>query len=144
VAEHTNITNLLLLSVLAGILLVGGGLQCAFDCLTQADNRQSVSARVDTCHLYQNQPNLAASCPDKACHQSSPHHRNLDSPEIYRLQNIAQPLYSSPRQPEPQFRAGTAFVLPPTDLQQGLLLHASLSDIPFHTLFSIRTTVILC
>lgn len=149
-SERTNITNLLLLSVLAGILLVSGSLQCAFDCLTQVDSLQTTSPlhsqsnRIDSCHPSIDHGVPTISCLNKACHQRLPHHRNLDGPEIYRLENLAQPLYSSTRQPTPLYRAGNAIIIPPRTLPSQSRPQTTTSNITPQSLSSIRTTVILC
>lgn len=149
-SERTNITNFLLLSILAAIILVTGSLQCAFDCLAGVDSVRSTFAldaqanRVDGCHPTFEHATVADSCLNKACHQRLPHHRNLGGPEIYRLESLAQPLYSNSRQPAPQYRAGSAISLSLNMQRPELRLPTSVSDTPPQTLASIRTTVLLC
>ena len=149
-SERTPFTNLLLLTVLTTILLVSGSLQCAFDCLTRTDSLQAPltlqaeSDRCDNCHPAYEHAEPSLSCLNKACHQRLPHHRDLDGPVIYQLGNLAQPLYSSSRQPVPQFRAGSAIVIPQAASQPGAQLNATSSNHLPQTLFSIRSTVLLC
>jgi len=139
-----------MLSVLFGILLVSGSLQCAFDCLPKVDSLQAPltllteSERCDNCHPAFEHAEPLLSCLNKACHQRLPLHRNLDGPEIYRLVKLSQPLFSSSRQPIPQFRAGSAIVLPPVVSPPGSQLSATSSDRLPQTLFSLRSTVLLC
>jgi len=149
-SERTHITSFLLLSVLAGILLVSGSLQCTLDCLVQADSPQpsfaqhSLKNRVDSCHPSISLVAPTVSCLNKACHQRLPHHRNLGGPEIYRLENLAQPLYGNSRQPSPQYRAGSAIELATHSLQSKSRFTPTSSNKSLQTHFSIRTTVILC
>jgi hypothetical protein len=148
-SERTNLTDILLLTVLAGILLVSGSLQCAFDCLTRVDGMPSAALfvttdRVNSCHTSIESTAPEIICLNKACHQRLPLQRDLGGPAIYRLEKLAQPLFSSSRQLAPLFRASDEFTYPPpgqeTSADQSL---ASKTPVPT-THFSIRTTVLLC
>ncbi len=149
-SERTNFTNYLLLLVITGVLFVSGGLQCALDCLTSDDSLhpavslQAQSDRCDNCHPVFEHTEPSLSCLNKACHQRLPYQRNLGGPQIYRLEKLAQPLFSNSRQPTPQYRAGSAIVSLPRPLQPKIQRQATSSEIVPQTLFSIRTTVILC
>lgn len=148
--ERTPITNFLLLSVLTGILLVSGSLQCAFDCLTQADGRYSgqgiheYSSRVDTCHLSLNHVEPTVSCLNKACHQRLPNLRDLGGPEIFSLKKLPQPIYSNTRQPAPLFRAGSAIIIAHCNQKSLLSSQNTLSNNLSQTLSGIRSTVLRC
>lgn len=139
-----------MLSVLIGILLISGGLQCAFDCLTSVDSLQSSftlqtqSDRCDDCHPAIEHTAPTISCLNKACHQRLPQQRNFAVPEIFQLEKQGYPLYSSYRQPTPQYRAGSAIVIPPAKLLVGAHLPTTSSQNLSQTLFSIRSTVLLC
>ena len=139
-----------MLSVLLGILLISGSLQCALDGLTRIDTLQSTltlqaqSDRCDNCHPAFEHTEPSLSCLNKACHQRLPLQRNLGGPEIYRLEKLAQPIYSSSRQPAPQYRAGSAIELSTNRLQPEIHLPATSSNSLPQILSSIRATVILC
>jgi len=143
VAERTNITNFLLLSILTGFLLVSGSLQSAFDCLTQADSLYVAAIRVDNCHPNIAQVDPVDSCLNKACHQGNTHHHNLTGPEIHSSGKQPQPLVGSYRQPSPQYRAGSLLILPTIDLQPQLAFQATTSTAPPQALYGIRTTILL-
>ncbi|WP_303720288.1 hypothetical protein [Malonomonas rubra] len=149
-SERTNITNFLLLSILTAILLVSGSLQCAFDCLTRVDVLQPVASfnvqkdRVNTCHPSLNHSSSTVNCLNKACHQRLPHHRNLGGPEFYRLAKLPQPLYNGSRQPEPQYRAGSAIELQRIARHTAARLQATVSTRPPQIQYCIRATVLLC
>ena len=148
--ERTQLTNFLLLSILAGILLLSGSLQCAFDCLTRNDGPisnhalHSVGLRVDICHLSVDQHPAATACLNKACHQRLPYQRNLGGPEIFRLVNLAQPLHNTWRQPAPLFRAGSTFEISPHPQQNQQRQPQAADYVLTQTLSSIRTTVLIC
>ena len=141
--ERFAITNLLLLLVLASILLVSGGLQCAFNCLPQTDHHHTTATRVDDCHYVAHQPDPEYSCANKACHQGNPQRHDINGPQLFSLNSLPLPFSSPSRQQLPQLRAGTALKLPPA--QQPILLAGSIPDVlvPSQQLISIRTTVLL-
>jgi len=147
--ERTQITNLLLLSVLFGILLISGSLQCAFDCLTRADGFYtgpsfSASQRIDGCHMSIDHTAPTVSCLNKACHQRTPYQRDLDGPEMFQLVSQAQPISGPGRQPNPSFRAGSAISLSPAQQQHQSCSVTRAPEILRQNLISIRTTVLLC
>lgn len=141
--ERTNITTLVLLSVLTAILLVSGGLQCAFDCLTLGDDRSTTAIRVDSCHPDIVQVETVDNCLNKACHMISSGHRDLSGPEIHRSYSMPQPLLGSSRQTTPQFRAGSPLILPQIDLQPQFAFQATTSEALPLTLAVIRSTILL-
>lgn len=142
-SERTPITTLLLLLLLASFLLVSGGLQCAFDCLAQADHRHSAAVRVDDCHLKVPQADPASSCANKACHQGSPQRQNLDGPQLFSLNKLQYPFSGTSRLQMPVFRAGAP--LPSTPAQHPILLAVQKTDFfkPSQQLRTLRTTVLL-
>jgi len=148
--ERTQLTNFLLLSVLIGILLLSGSLQCAFDCLTRNDGPvtahawQSAGSRVDICHLSVDQHQPSVTCLNKACHQRVPYQRNLGGPEIFHLVSLDQPLQTSWRQPAPLFRAGSTFGISSRIQPEQQRQPATVADTLTQTLSSIRTTVLRC
>lgn len=148
--ERTQLTNFLLLSILASILLLSGSLQCAFDCLTRNDGPltghalHSVGSRVDICHLSIDQHPPSVACLNKACHQRLPYQRNLGSPEIFRLVDLAQPLHTNWRQATPLFRPGSTLEFSPYLRQEQQRHPKIVADTLSQALSSIRTTVLLC
>jgi hypothetical protein len=147
--ERTPITNFLLLSVLAGILLVSGSLQWASVSLSHSDSLVAPSlyafaTRVDTCHQSIEHALPTPSCLNKACHQRVPQQRDLGGPQIYQLHKLPQPLYSSSRQPVPLYRSGTAIILPHNTSQALLSRPISAANRTQQSLASIRTTVLRC
>lgn len=141
--ERTDITNLLLTTVLTGILLISGSLQYAFDYLSQADYLHSTAIRVDGCHLSVAQADPVLCCPNKACHQGNTPHRDLGGPEVHSRYKQSQPLVASSRQSTPQQRAGSHIVPPTVALQPQLALQATVSTAPPHALYGIRSTILL-
>ncbi len=141
--ERTNITNLLLLSVLTAILLVSGSLQCAFDCLTLGDDQPATAISVNSCHLDIAKVESVDSCLNKACHMISTSPRDLGSPEIHSAYKMPQPLLGNSRQVTPQFRAGSPLILPQIDLQPQLAFQATTSEALPQTLSVIRSTILL-
>ena len=142
-SERLPITNLLLLLLLGGFLLVSGSLQCAVDCLTQAGYDRSAAVRVGGCHLVALQPDMISSGTNKACHQGSPQHQDLAGPQLFSLSKLLHPLSSTARQQLPLFRVGAQE--PATPVQPPLLLAANNLDLsgPSQQLRSLRTTVML-
>lgn len=141
--ERTHITNLLLLLLLTSVMLASGGLQCAFDCLTQADHRHSAAVRVDECHLVVQPPDREISCANKACHQSSPQQLELGGPQLFSLNKLHHPLSGASRLQMPLFRAGTQ-ALQPVAPQPVLLAELSNEFFkPSQQIRSLRTTVLL-
>ncbi len=145
VTDRSSITNLCLLMVLAGILMLSGGLQCAFNCLTSNENlyTPTVTKRVDECHNSVSQSAQDTSCPNKACHQGSPHHRNLGDPEFSSLHNLNQPIINNYREPTPQYRVGTAFVTAFASYQPSTILYSSIEIGTSKNLQSIRSTILI-
>ena len=141
--ERFTITNLLLLLVLASILLVSGGLQCASDCLTQTDHHHTTATRVDDCHSVTYQPAPEYTCANKACHQGNPQQHDINGPQLFSLNSLPLPFTAPSKQQLPLLRVGTALQSPPT--QQPILLAGNIPDIlsPSQQLISIRTTVLL-
>ena len=141
--ERLPITNLLLLLMLTGFLFVSGSLQCAFECLTQADRSHNVAMRIVGCHVASLQPDPVLTCANKACHQGSPQHQDLGGPQLFSLNKLAHPLSSSSRQQMPLLSAGRPLPLAPA--QQPVLLADNNADFtgPSQQLRSIRTTVLL-
>ena len=143
VAERTKIKKILLLTVLIGFVLISGSLQNTFACPTQVEDGYLTVIRVNNCHAITIEPEVIASCPNRACHQGSPNHQDLGGPEIYGSYKFSQPLLNSSRQAEPQHRPGAMFASPSVDLQSSLAIRASLSTTSYQALQSIRTTVLL-
>ncbi len=141
--DRTTITNLLMLTILAGILLISGSLQCAFDCLTLDNHSHAAALRVDGCHMELQQPEQFDQCPNKACHEWSPSSRNLGRPHIYSLHSTSQPLSSVSRQLEPDFRAGEPLHLEPLEPPRYLALSTLEGRPPTEQIRSLRTTVLL-
>lgn len=137
------ITNLLLLLLLAGFLLVSGSLQCAFDCLTQADHGHSAAVRVDDCHITPQQPDPISICANKACHQGSPQHHNLGAPQLFSLTSLAQPLSGPSRVQLPLLRTGTPLLLALTRQPALLANYSPDLTVPSQQVLSLRTTVLL-
>ncbi|SHJ98551.1 hypothetical protein SAMN02745165_03693 [Malonomonas rubra DSM 5091] len=147
--ERTQMTNILMLSVLFGILLISGSLQCAFDCLTRNDGLHtgpslSFSERIDSCHLSINHTAPTVSCLNKACHQRMPYQRDLGSPEMSQLVSQAQPISGTSRQPSPSFRAGSAIIVTIAEQHPQLRMLSTAPESQRQNLTSIRTTVLLC
>ena len=141
--ERPPITNLLLLSVLTGILLVSGSLQCAFDCLTRLDNSDHPAVRVNVCHYVSCQPVASISCPSKTCHRGSPYEHHLGDPEYHNQQLQNQPLVcSSPANP-PTAKTGGAFARCFQEQRQLLAFRTDFLLPPLQSLNEIRTTVLL-
>ena len=141
--DRTHITNLLLLLLLTSVMLVSGGLQCAFDCLTQADHRHSAAVRVDECHLVVQQPDQEISCANKACHQSNPQHQELGGPQLFSLNKLQHPLSGTSRLQMPLFRAGTQALQTPAPQPVLLLVQNNEFFKPSQQLRCLRTTVLL-
>lgn len=142
-SERSSITNLLLLTVLTGILLVSGSLQCACDCLTRLDNNYRPAVRVTDCHFVFRQPTPIVSCPNEACHQGDSHQRSLGGPEYHNLLLQDHSLASSSHSVNPEYKAGDPFELPFIGRQPQLANNSGLSQAPFQSLREIRTTVLL-
>jgi len=143
VLERPHITNLLLLTVLTGILLVSGSLQCAFDCLTHLDNGYRPSVRVDVCHSVNHPKAVIAGCPSKACHQGEPYHSNLGSPEYHNQQLQNHPLASFSPGGTPQAKSGDPFERGYPNLPGLLAFQNDLFLPPFQSQNELRTTVLL-
>ena len=140
--ERLPTTNLLLLLLLTGFLLVTGSLQCAFACLTQADSGYRSTKQVSSCHLIENQPAPALNCPNKACHKVSPQHQDLGGPQLFSLNKLQHPLSSTSRLQMPLLRVGTPLTLP---APQPILLAVQSNDLSelSQQLRSLRSTVLL-
>ena len=141
--ERLPITNLLLLLILATFLLISGSLQSAFDCLTQVNHPRSAAVRVDDCHSTEQLPAPVTSCANKACHQGSPQHHDLDGPQLFSLNSLTQPISSSSRLQMPVLRAGSPLPITPTPQPILLAGNTQISLVPSQQQRSIRTTVLL-
>lgn len=152
VCEHNNLTNALLLSILALILFVSGSLQYAFDCLTQVNNPSLVqqvryfeTVRVDDCHPGSSEQHITGNyCQHKICHQHSMPLSDLGTPEILPLFKQAHPLYSDYRQPQPDYRAGSPLPQSHRPNQSKLQRQTATASIPTQSLSQLRSTVLLC
>ncbi len=141
--ERSTLINILLLTILAGVFLTSGGLQCAVDCLTPGVGQQANAIRVADCHFVSTPQQAVEACLNKACHQSSPLYGSLGGPVFSGLQSQVQPLANAPQQPTPQSRAAS------NDLSPLPPLIAKLTATPpeIHTIsqqqLSLRSTVLL-
>jgi len=143
VQERSSITNLLLLTILAGILLVSGSLQCAFDCLTNLDNGYRPVVRVDNCHLVYNEPTQIASCPNNACHQETADLSRFGGPEYHHQQPQDLALASFSHSFAPECKSGEPFESSPLNCQPLLAINSTSSLAPIQSLRELRTTVLL-
>jgi hypothetical protein len=70
--------------------------------------------RTADCHLIIDQLESTSCCPSRACHQTTPVHRNLGCPEYHSERLLTHPLTSGYRPLTPQFKAGQAIIRPLT------------------------------
>ncbi|NOY13657.1 MAG: hypothetical protein GXP51_08255 [Deltaproteobacteria bacterium] len=135
-------TNLLLLAVLTGILLVSGSLRCGSNCLPRSGGQYTTAIRIDNCHPDVARADPVAGCLNKACHQGILRNRVLSGPKLQSSYRLPEPLVSSSRQPEPQYRAGS--IPPPTQFSRPpQLVVLVTSNAPRQAFYGIRTTVLL-
>lgn len=135
--------NLLLVLLLTGFLLVSDSLQCAFNCLTQAEHGATLTTTVRDCHLSIHQPDPVQTCVNKACHQRTPQHQDLGGPQLFSLLSLQHPLSGSSRLQLPLFRAAVPLRQAAATPQIFLATQSNDLSAPSQQLRSLRTTVLL-
>ncbi|MCD6581150.1 MAG: hypothetical protein J7K90_05050 [Desulfuromusa sp.] len=139
--RHSN-SNVRLIFLLAGFLLLCAGLPSAFGCLLPENQTYSPEIRVDGCHQVINQKALTPCCQSKACHQTAPRKRDLGSPEYHTQLKNSHSLVHESRPLTPKLKVGKPFLTKHIILPQFSSL-ARDSQTPLQSLHSLRTIVLL-
>lgn len=98
--------------------------------------------RTADCHLIFDQLEPASCCPSRACHQTTPVHRNLGCPEYHTERLQTHPLTYEYRSLTPQFKAGQAIITPLTTNRKLQPLD-TLQHTPLQALLHLRSIVLL-
>ena len=140
--ERTPLSNLQLTFILATFLFFCGGLQSAFGCLLYGEQAYSPEIRVDSRHPVISQAKPAPCCQSEACHQTTPRQYDLDNPEYHTWHENSHPLIHESRPLTPQLKVGRPFIISCLDLPR-FFFTTKTSQIPFQSLYSLRTIVLL-
>ena len=140
--ERNSSSNVRLIFVIAGFLLLCVGLPSAFGCLLPESQAYSPEIRVDSCHLVVNQKKTMPCCQIEACHQTAPQKRDLGSPEYHTQLKDSHSLVHESRPLTPQLKVGKPFLTKHTVLAR-FSSPTRVSKTPFQSLHSLRTIVLL-